>query len=277
VVNEDPGELEWRDRLSVRAIAAHQATGRFFAPFLRPGVWLVGFVGAVYSACSLARLQDFPSADAWKGDSPLRYLLIGTGIFALIAGALVLAGYSALLKKSERNDDLAEACKGVWHVAVQELQCPLEGMEKVGVQLWQVRGFTGARFLERRASFTLEPRGETKIVWRKGKGAIGVAWAANDAKIASVAEVEARAGTKDQFYALSRDERYGLTWDEFRKAKRYRAILAIPLETRPNHVAGCLSIDVRLDGYDQKLDTVAKAEQLTRALMTCESILRGGA
>jgi hypothetical protein len=250
--------------------------GRYFAPFLRPGVWSVGVVGATYSACSLARLQDFPSAGAWKGDSPLRYVLISSGIFALITGALVVTGYGLLLKRTERTDDLAEACKGIWHVAVKELGCPLAGMEKVGVHVWVVRGFIGARFLERRATFTLEPRRETQIVWRKGKGAIGVAWAANRAKIASVAAVKASAATEDQFYALSRDDRYGLTWDEFEKAERYKAILAIPLETRPNHVAGCLSVDIQLEGYDQQLDTLAKAEQLTRALMTCESVLRGG-
>jgi hypothetical protein len=236
----------------------------------------MAFVGAVYALSELFKSEEVPSADAWKIWNPLSIVLLVSGTLGAIGGGLILYGYDRRLKRNESDEELVETCKGVWHIAIKALAVPRLKMDMVGVHVWAVRGIKGAQTLERRAKFTLQPdRRETHILWRKGKGAMGIAWAENDPKIASISAVEGRATSEDDFRRLSREERFGLTWPEFKKSKHYRAILAIPLETRPGHVAGCLSVDIQLDGYDEKLATLAGAGQLTNALSTCESVLRG--
>jgi hypothetical protein len=47
------------------------------------------------------------------------------------------------------------------------------------------------------------------------------------------------------------------------------------LETEPDKVAGCLSIDVQLDGYADKLDTLSRDEKLSTIRDVCEKALGG--
>jgi hypothetical protein len=241
--------------------------------FLRPGVFVVGVVGGLYTACQILRAQEVPSAGAWQSDKPLSYVLVASGSLTAVFGALVLYGYSRTLKKTEKDVDLADSCKGAWHLAIRELGVPRADLEKVGVHVWSVRGVRGAQYLVRRATFTLQPRRETRVVWCKGKGAVGIAWASGDALVANVANLAALATDEAAFYAIERGRRYGLQWGEFRKARHYRAILAIPLETRPKHVKGVLSIDLLLDGYADVLDTLSNVDELSRIRDVCEKAL----
>jgi hypothetical protein len=109
-------------------------------------------------------------------------ILVCSGIATAIFGALVLWGYGRTLKRNEQDENLLNACKGAWHLAVRALAIPADELDRIGVHVWSVRGFKGARFLERRAKFTLQPRRETKVLWRRGIGAIGVAWDRDEAK-----------------------------------------------------------------------------------------------
>lgn len=200
-------------------------------------------------------------------------LLVSSGVITAFFGALVLFGYSRMLRKNEEDADLEYACKGAWHLVVRELRIPREEMEKIGVHVWSVRGIKGARFLERRAKFTLQPRRETRVLWRKGTGAIGVAWDLGEPIIANVENLDKLAPTEEEFCDLESAKRYGLMWREFQKSKHYRAILAIPLESRRGRVAGCLSIDLELDGYADRLDTLSKVDQLSTIRDVCEEAL----
>lgn len=184
-------------------------------------------------------------------------------------------GYSRALKRSEQDENLLNACKGAWHLAVRELGIPQDDLDRIGVHVWGVRGLWGARFLERRAKFTLQPRRETKVQWRRGVGAIGVAWDKDEAKIANIENLEQLGPTEQDFCGLSREARFGLSWSQFSKSKHYRAILAIPLEAEPDRVVGCLSIDVQLDGYADKLDTLSRVEKLSTVRDVCEKALGG--
>jgi hypothetical protein len=263
--------LKWPERISLRAIHFSEWMHRKTVPLLRPGVLGVALVGAVYAACQLAKSQDFPNAGFWSGGrKPLNVVLVVAGVITLIGGTLVLWGYNRVLKKRERERDLNDACKGAWHLAVRELNIPHTEMDKLGVNVWTVRGMKGARYLERRATFTLRPRSETRVLWRKGTGAIGTAWALNEAIVANVENLDSLGPTEQIFRRLDRQTRYNLTWQEFRRANHYRAILAIPLETHRDHVAGCLSIDIQLDGYAERLDTLSKLADIGKTRDICE-------
>jgi hypothetical protein len=147
--------LRWRERVSVRVIRLSTWVRRTVAPLLRPGVFFVGLIGAVYAACQLARSQDIPSAAAWGRHEPLNILLVTSGVVPLIFGTLVLYGYSRILKRRQQDAELEPACKAHWNLAIQELRVPPGDVGKVAVYVWAVRGFKGAKYLDRRASFML--------------------------------------------------------------------------------------------------------------------------
>jgi hypothetical protein len=254
-------------------ITAWAAIQRWIAPLRRPGVIGVGILGGIYAACALLKGQALPGARWWIGAEPLNVLLVVTGGVTIVTGSLVIWGYSRLLKTDEVDNDLLDACKGAWLFVVREMHIPHEEMEKLGVHVWSVAGFKGAKYLVRRATFTIRTRRATRVLWRKGVGAIGIAWATNQAVIADVEALESIASSEVEFAMLPRDVRYGLTWQEFHKARHYRAIVAIPLETRRDHVAGCLSFDIQLDGYADRLDTLARRHEISTIRDICERAL----
>jgi hypothetical protein len=269
-------ELSWSERISMRVIRLQRWMGRRLSPFLRPGVLVVGVIAGIYAVAALLKLQDVPSADAWTGKHPLNLVLMVSGGVTAVFGFLVFYGYTRTLKINERDEDLENACKSAWLLTVRELALSRDDMDKLGAHVWAVRGLPGARYLVRRAQFTLEPRKITRVVWRKGTGAIGTAWDKNHAIVANVENLEKIAPDEAAFCQLDRLLRYGLTWSEFEKARHYRSILAIPLETRPDHVAGCFSLDLALDGHADALDTLSGHEKISRIRDVCEKALSGG-
>jgi len=240
-MTKDSDTLTLRERISIGGIRFHGWLGRKKRRLLRPGSIGIGTIALAYGVLQLLESHDVPSKDAWKVHEPLGLLLIGTGLVALEGTFLVFVGYARSLKKAEQNDELFEGCRAVWHLVVAGLGLD---MRKVGVHLWSVRGFPGCRYLERRASFIIEPRRTTQVTWRRGKGAIGLAWAEDDALVANVEHLVGRATSERLFYETPRRERYGLDWREFKRARRYRSVLAVPLRAL-GKVRGCLSVDLQ--------------------------------
>ncbi|MEX2646086.1 MAG: hypothetical protein WD249_07490 [Gaiellaceae bacterium] len=260
-----------RDRVSVGGIRLHQTLVRVGRRLLLPGSLGVGTIAVGYGVLQLLESRDAPSAEAWAITEPLGGLLVGTGIAALIGTLAVFIGYAKTLKKADKNDELYESCRAAWHRAVEVLGID---MKDVGVHVWGVRGFYGFRYLERRATFIIEPRRPTHVLWRRGKGAIGLAWEEDDPLVANVQNLIERGRTERVFYEIPHRERFGLTWREFKRARRYRAVLAVPLRVR-GKVRGCLSVDVQVDGYADKLDTLLGDEKLNAVLTVCEASLAG--
>jgi hypothetical protein len=146
-------------------------------------------------------------------------------------------------------------------------------MAKVGVHVWAVKDFKGCRYLEKRATFILPTRRRsTHVLWRMGKGAIGIAWADEDAVIANVEHLQQRAPTAAVFCAIPRRDRYGLSWREYQRSRHYRAVLAVPLRVG-NRVRGCLSVDLQLVGLADQLDTLSTEEKVNDVLAVCEAVL----
>jgi hypothetical protein len=259
-------------RISLLGIRARIWLGARCRRFLRPGTFIVGLVAATYGISSILDAEKVPSESAWTFHHPLGVLLAATGIGALSGTLLVFLGYDRVLRKAEENDDLDKACRGLWHLAVHRLNVD---MTKVGVHVWAVKGIKGIRYLERRSTFIIEARRRSAhVIWRKGKGVIGIAWADDEPLVANVAHLAERATSERLFSEISHRDRFGLTWRELRRSKHYRAILAVPLRHNAR-VLGCLSVDLQLDGYADQLDTLLQDDQFNNVLAVCEAVLAG--
>jgi hypothetical protein len=152
--------------------------------------------------------------------------------------------------------------------------------DEIGVHIWTVRGWIGIRTLERRAQFVVRRRRTSPIVWRKGKGAIGICWARNTPILANVQQLEERAPSETEFCALPREERFGLTWAEFTETRHYRAVLAVPLRVGPAgapRLRGVISVDVLVDDNAGRLDTLLRTSEFVDILSVCEDVLNATA
>jgi len=229
----------------------------------------VGAIAVAYAACQLLKIEEIPSKQAWDGSRPLGIALLTSGVSALVGTFLVFIGYGRLLRKVNQNEELSDACKGAWYLAVQTLGID---MTKVGAHVWTVKGPRGFRYLDRRVTFIIERRRQTNVTWRKGKGAIGLAWSEDAPVIASVENLQHLGSSERLFCAIPRRERFGLNYREFLRSRHYRAILAVPLRVDTG-VRGCLSIDVQIDGHADTLDTLVKDDQFNNVVAVCEAVL----
>jgi len=269
-LTKDCDTLSPSERISLWGIRFRRWLGGIVRRFLRPGSAVVAAVDAVYAISQILREEEVPSASAWKVPHPLGWLLAVSGGIALVGTLLVFLGFDRVLRRTSKDDELLVACKGVWRLAVEKLGLP---MDKVGVHVWSVRGIKGFRYLSRRATFVIRPRRRSAhIIWRKGKGAIGIAWDEDEGIIANVENLQARGPSQRLFCAIPRRDRFGLGWHEFRRMRHYRGILAVPLRVRGD-VRGCLSVDIQVDGRADDLDTLATDEGFADVLRVCEAVL----
>jgi hypothetical protein len=119
----------------------------------------------------------------------------------------------------------------------------------------------------------------TGIVWTKGKGVIGRCWdnktfEAHDVRLAYAPYM---GFTATEWANLSKDERFGLSFDEFTRTKEFfGAILAAPiLEDMGSLYVGCVSLDAPGDSF-AKLNTVQVKELLQLAATTIGALVRKG-
>jgi hypothetical protein len=262
------------ERISLWGIKLRQWVGRQVRRFLRPGSAVIALIAAIYGVLEIFRVEDFPKAGFWSPGHPLVWALVVTAGAAAAGTLLVFLGFDRVLQRTGQDDEFVEACKGVWQLAVEDLDLP---MDKVGVHVWTVKGFKGFRYLARRTTFVIKPRRRTAhhIIWCKGKGAVGIAWAEDDGILANVENLEARAPSEELFCEIDRRERFGLEWREFKRSKHYRAVLAVPLRVR-GHVKGCLSVDIQVDGRAGDLERLAANDQFNDVLRVCEAVLESG-
>jgi hypothetical protein len=266
-------DLTRSEKVSVLGIRARIWVMRRARRLLRPGSIAIATIATAYTVGELLKQEGMPSETAWAAHHPLGILLGLVGTLALIGTLLVFFGYDRALRKADQNDELALACRGIWHLAVEHLGIDMTG---VGVHVWAVKGLKGFRYLERRATFVLEARRSSNVVWRKGVGAVGLAWAEDEPLVANVEHLAATATSERLFSEIPRRNRFGLSWREYRRSRHYRSILAIPLR-RHTRVLGCLSVDVKPDGYADLLDTLSRQDQFNNVLAVCEAVLVGKA
>jgi len=272
-VAKDCDVLSTGEQVSLWGIRFRQWLTRVIRRFLRPGSAAIAVVDAIYAVSQILKEEEIPSADAWTAHHPLGRLLAVSGGLALVGTLLLFLGFDRVLRRTSQDDELLEACKGVWLLAADKLALP---MDKIGVHVWGVRGIKGFRYLHRRVTFVIKRRRRSgHVIWRKGKGAIGIAWAEDEGIIANVENLQARGSTKQLFCAIPYRERFGLGWREFVRMRHYRAILAVPLRDARGNVRGCLSVDIQVDGKADDLDTLVADEDFIDVLRVCEAVLEG--
>jgi hypothetical protein len=100
--------------------------------------------------------------------------------------------------------------------------------------------------------FLLRKRTDSAVTFTPDKGVLGRCWRERAQVIVDLErDLHPRASTKADFERLDADERFGLTWDEYQRTRRYQAVYAAPLLLRKGRttvVAGIVSIDVLARG-----------------------------
>jgi hypothetical protein len=103
-------------KLSVWGIHARIAVGQWAQSFLRPGSAVVALIAAAYGICQLLKQESLPYKTAWTRAHPYGWLLLTTGVVALIGTVLVFAGYSRVLRKTEQKEDLDDPPWVCWRL-----------------------------------------------------------------------------------------------------------------------------------------------------------------
>jgi len=239
---------------------------------LQPPRFVAVASAALFSVGTLARTFEIPSKHAWEAGQALGYVLLAVGVVTGISG-VVVAVKSA---RSKRTSLLAEACLRL--AAYIDEACGSIALSDVGVHVWPVGGPFFARRLQRGPEFLLRERQRSNVVFVEGKGVLGQVWAA---RTDAVFDLEAESGSvasEQEFAALDDEFKRGLTWTDFQRTKRYKAIWAAPLMHPSGHrVLGVISVDIQTSGAFDELRgaTVANPRnpELDTILAVCERSL----
>ncbi len=255
----EPGDRAWE---AAKAVAAHLQPPRFVAVAS----------AALFSAGTLARTFEIPSRAAWDAGRPLGWLLLLAGLIAGISGVVVA------LKSARRKREglLSEACLRL--AAYIDEECPSVDLRDVGVHVWLVAGPPWARRLHRGPEFLLRERQRSNVIFTEGKGVLGQVWAAQVDAVFDLEAESAWVASEADFDRLDPAVKRGLTWIDFQRTRRYKAIWAAPLSHRSGQrVLGVISVDIQTSGAFDELAraTVAasRSPELDAILAACERAL----
>lgn len=244
---------------------------------LKPGSFLVLLIVTITGVGVVLREAGLPQASWWDSGSVPTYILAVLAALTYLGYCLVVIGYIRVLKRRDQNARLYTACRDVAALVQSITEV---ARENIGVHVWTVEGVPGIRRLERRATFLPMNRPPSPITWRKGKGVLGQVWQRDEWILADLEEM-ASAMTEDEFYAISREDRFFFTWHDAKATRHYKAALVWPLHGGPQNapkVVGCLSVDVQEDGAVHALDVLWETHRvdLNAHIALCEEILRRG-
>jgi hypothetical protein len=241
---------------------------------------IAGALSAVLGATLLILGKAGVPDGAWW-DKPTDPPVIVT-VLLLVVG-LVYNLYDAWTKQREPDDIRVGALRDACRRSIVPISdaLPDVSLRKLGVHIWLVRRKKDR--LERLVKYTMElERQPTPMVWSRGKGMIGLAWD-HDERVARDLSVPVElAENPDAFAQLAPDERLGMTDAEWRRARRYRVVLAVPLHAPaaddvPPLVIGVFSVDCAESGQeiaDALLRLHDEDEEFRSVLATCETLLQ---
>ena len=147
-------------------------------------------------------------------------------------------------EQRELDADMARLCQQI--AAALARACQGLSLDKVAVQVWLCDAESG-RFDRRWRFFLPFDRVSSGIVWRKGLGIAGTAWALNQDLAVSILALKEL--SQAAFDDLAEDERYGMTYEQI-QSSAYTGIIAVRLYAHDtgDTLLGMLVIDYTGDG-----------------------------
>ena len=191
--------------------------------------WVAMVLGVYLAVATLLRAARHHGT-AWEPWHPLFIAMVAAAVFVpayTFLRALDARELRADAAKSKLQNDLELLCQR--SVSAIANHCQDATVNDLSVQVWICRSDDT---FDRRAVFMLpEARPHSGIVWRKGKGIAGSAWAERSEFGADLGPLKSQlAGLGDRaFDRLPEEQRYGMTASEVRKTFQYAGIYAIPL------------------------------------------------
>lgn len=179
---------DWIDEHRLRLAVS---VGSGLSSLLRPGSLVILFAVALTGVGLGFKEAEFPKSSIWEPGEPALIALVILGAISYLGSALVIIGYRRSLRRSDQDSRLYRICRDV--AALVERNAIGLGRDDIAAHIWTVRGLSGFRRLERRATFLPGDRQSTAILWRKGKGAIGRCWETNQPQLADLEDLAALA------------------------------------------------------------------------------------
>ena len=236
----------------------------------RNAVNFLAFVfGAYLAIAAILEGAQQPSATAWQ---PWSIWFIAGLVAAIVIPAFaLLKGLDAqhaerTAEARELDADMARICQEI--AAAISHECDELRLEHLAVQVWLCDEATGA--FDRRWRFFLPfDRKASGIVWRRGLGVAGTAWASKRDLVAPLASL--RQMSQSEFEKLAEHDRYGMSYEQLGAASAYTGIIAARLHTEQtgDKLLGMLVIDYSgKDGFDCVSDSL-KASPVVAAIGAC--------
>lgn len=217
---------------------------------------VIAFVLAAYLAgASVLRAAKWPNEHVWQP---------WTGWFIALLFSAVVVPFFALLKyfdakqaertveESQLDADMARLCQEM--AAALARICRGLSLDTVAVQIWLCNEASG-RFDRRWRFFLPFDRLASGIIWGKGLGIAGTAWAQDRDLAVSIKALKELA--RAEFEALPDGAGYGMTYAQT-QSSAYTGIIAVRLY---NHEAGDTLLGMLVIDYtgDDQWDCLAKA------------------
>ena len=222
---------------------------------------VIAFVLATYLAgASVLRAAKWPNEHAWQP---------WTGWFIALLFSAVVVPLFALLKyfdakqaektvqESQLDADMARLCQEM--AAALARVCQGLSLDTVAVQIWLCDEASG-KFDRRWRFFLPFDRPASGIVWRKGLGIAGTAWAQGRDLAVSIKKLKEL--PRAQFEGLPDGEGYGMTYAQT-QSSAYTGIIAVRLYNQEagDALLGMLVIDYTGDGqWDCLSEAMTKPE-----------------
>jgi hypothetical protein len=158
--------------------------------------------------------------------------------------------YLRTRRKEEERRLLARQVSETLRIALVQV-IDLTGLDwkAVGMNAFLIerrRRWRREQFLHRigRERISIHPL-PSEVMWTKGKGVIGRCWELNSDVGVDLAKHFApyRALTEDEWDALPADERFGLSFLEFKRTEHLGPVVATPIQEADGTIIGVVSVD----------------------------------
>ncbi|HEX8120737.1 MAG TPA: hypothetical protein VF549_05650 [Solirubrobacteraceae bacterium] len=268
--------------------------------FLRR-VWVDGAINALavlstlfLAVATLLAGQDQPDDTYWDAwGAPFILRLAAVGYIALFTFWKWLDARlekeqkkraEASAARLEADANLTAACQTIAALIVGYCAAATPpvavAIDELATQFWVPRVRAGSEVIERVARFVLWDRPGSGVVWTKGKGIVGHAWANAAPFSLDLRPLRAKLALGEAaFNALPEAERLGMSYADVTKTKLYTGIAVRPLfdPDDPTTFLGLFVTDFRGNtGFDCVETAMAQYGPIDAILSGCQAILKKG-